>query len=765
MPTVQSTLLLNQDWRLMVLAAFVCLGGTAIARVLLRYAVRGREAGQARRCNLFQAACAVTVGLTVWASHFLALRALPIDGPIGYDLTCAAASLAIVTVSMLVSVRMLFMGSGPVWRGGAVVVRVLGAVGMHVVAMSALRFSGHLQLDPVMTGAAGVAGLMLSGLTMYFSGRQKVWGTVVGGIAGVASVAALYLISIAGARITPDPSIVLPASALSETVILTWIAGVIGALMITAAAVAAFVYSSRTSAMAQVREAIDTMPDGLAFFDADDRLVLWNARYAEVNRELGSSLRAGMMFREILEIGLDQGLYFDAVGREAQWLNERLATRREASRTMEQAMADGRWLRIQDRRSVGGGIVTVANDITDLKADAHALAQARDEADAANLAKSQFLANMSHEIRTPLNGVIGVAQALSRTQLDREQREMLNLIESSGHTLQTLLSDILDLARVESGRLQIMAEPFDLDRAIREAAQLYSATAADKGLQFFVEVAPEAQCWVRGDVVRLKQILTNLVSNAVKFTSAGFISMTVAPGPERDGRPTLRFSVEDTGIGFDSAARERLFGRFEQADGGITRKFGGSGLGLSICKQLASMMNGELDCESEPGGGSAFFLTLPFEPIAAPEAVEDHAPTRLGDVIPTLRVLLADDHATNRKVVELILAQAPVELTAVENGAEALDAYRGGDFDLVLMDMQMPVMDGLEAIREIRLHEAALGIEPAAIVMLTANALPEHVASGAAAGADRHLSKPFNAADLLSLVMDVAVGGPKALAA
>jgi signal transduction histidine kinase/CheY-like chemotaxis protein len=756
---------MNQDWRLMTLAALVCLGGVAIARVLLRYAVRGKEAGDTRRFEIFQAACAVTVSLTMWSAQFLALRALPIEGRIGYDLLGAAGSLTIITAAMLVSVRMLFMGSGPAWRAGAVVVRTLGALGMVIVAVAALRFSGHIHLDPVTTGAATFVALIFSGLTMYFSGRQKTWGHVVGAVMGLVSIAALYLITIAGARITADPGIVLPPATLSETLILTWITGLVGALMIMAAAAAAFICITRSNAMARVREAIDTMPDGLAFYDADDRLVLWNAHYAEVNRELGPVLRPGMMFRELLDAGLSQDLYPDARGREQAWAGERMAARRGASQTVEQEMADGRWLRIQDRRTAGGGVVTSVNDITDLKHDARALVEARDAADAANLAKSQFLANMSHEIRTPLNGVIGVAQALSRTKLDREQREMLDLIESSGHTLQTLLSDILDLARVESGRLEIMAEPFDLGRAIREAAQLYSATAADKGLQFFVEVAPEAQVWVRGDVVRLKQILTNLVSNAVKFTSSGFISLTVAPGPDRDGRATLRFSVEDTGIGFDSAARERLFGRFEQADGGITRKFGGSGLGLSICKQLAGMMEGELDCESEPGGGSAFFLTLPFVPVAAPAAVEDHTAARLGDVIPTLRVLLADDHATNRKVVELILAQAPVELTCVENGAQALDAYRGGDFDLVLMDMQMPVMDGLEAIREIRLHEAVMGREATPIIMLTANALPEHVASGAAAGADRHLSKPFNAADLLGLVMDVAVGGPKALAA
>ena len=756
---------LNHDWRLMAVAALVCLGGIAMARVLLQQARRRLGQGDTRRFEVFLFGCAAAVGLTLWASHFIALRAFQIDGRVGYDLGGAASSLIVMVAAMYASVRLLFMGQGLAWRGAAVAVRTGGLLVMHLVALAALRFDGHLQIDPVATGAGAVAALGFSAATMYFSQLRTVRGYAIGGVAGLASVASLYLISVGGADVVMDPSVVLPAAALSETVMLTWAASVSGVVLVLAAAVTGFVYWSRMTAMGQLREAIDAMPDGLAFYDADDRLVLWNQHYAAVNPEVATVLRAGLSFREILDIGLAQNLYPDAAGREAEWVEGRLAARSAGSRTMEQEIADGRFLRVQDRHTAGGGIVTVTNDITDLKRDARALAEARDAADAANLAKSQFLANMSHEIRTPLNGVIGVAQALARTELDGNQREMLDLIESSGHTLQTLLSDILDLARVESGRLEIMSEPFDLDRAIREAAQLYSATAADKGLQFFVEVAPEARVWVRGDVVRLKQILTNLVSNAVKFTSSGFISMTVAPGPSRAGQPTLRFSVEDTGIGFDSAARERLFGRFEQADGGITRKFGGSGLGLSICRQLALMMDGELDCESEPGGGSAFFLTLPFEPIAAPAPVEDHGGGRLGDVIPTLRVLLADDHATNRKVVELILGQAPVELTAVENGALALEACRSGEFDLILMDMQMPVMDGLEAVREIRLHEAVTGVDRTPVVMLTANALPEHVAAGAAAGADRHLSKPFNAQDLLGLVMDVAVGGPKALAA
>jgi signal transduction histidine kinase/ActR/RegA family two-component response regulator len=490
----------------------------------------------------------------------------------------------------------------------------------------------------------------------------------------------------------------------------------------------------------------------MAFYDAEDRLVLWNQRYAEANPELTSKLKAGMTFREIIQIGLDEDLYTDARGRQAEWIQERLESRRALTTTIEQRTTDDRWLRISDRRTAAGGIVTVCTDITDLKNDARALSEARDIAQSANSAKSQFLANMSHEIRTPLNGVIGLAQVLAKTSLSTQQAEMLELIQSSGRTLQALLSDILDLARVESGRLELANEPFHLGRAVREAAQLHESSAEAKGLQFFVEIDDQTDRWIHGDIVRVKQILTNLVSNAVKFTQTGFVSLTVAPGPDRDGTPTLRFSIEDTGIGFDSKTRERLFSRFEQADGAITRRFGGSGLGLAISRQLAEMMGGDLDCESEPGGGSAFILTIPFSPAEAPDAVPGLALEPASDEPPIVRVLLADDHPINRKLVEMILTGAHTELTSVENGAEAVQACRDRDFDIILMDMQMPVMDGLSATREIRLNEAVMGLGRTPIVMLTANALADHIASAEAAGADRHLAKPFDAAELLELI-------------
>ncbi len=505
-------------------------------------------------------------------------------------------------------------------------------------------------------------------------------------------------------------------------------------------------------ALDHIREAVDAIPDALGFYDPEGRLVLWNARYAEVNPELTAGLKVGMTFEEVLQIGLDAGIYADALGREAEWRAERLAARDNLSATLEQRCADGRWLRVQDRRTSAGGIVTLVNDVTDLKRDAQALAEARDAAQAANAAKSLFLANMSHEIRTPLNGVIGLAQALGQTDLDPDQRDILELMQSSSRMLLTLLGDILDLARIESGRLSLEDEPFDLAAAVNEAADLYRASAAAKGLALVVDVCPACPSWVRGDVVRLKQVVCNLVSNAVKFTEAGLIKLDAQCGAAPGGAPTLRLAVSDTGIGFDGAQKDRLFGRFEQADGAVTRRFGGSGLGLAICRQLAEMMGGDLDCESEPGGGSTFILTVPLNAAEAPVVTTPEAASRPTREAQAVRVLLADDHPTNRKVVELILASASVELTSVENGQQAVQAYREGTYDLVLMDMQMPVMDGLSATRAIRDFECEAERPITPIVMLTANALPEHVAAARIAGADRHLAKPFQAADLLALI-------------
>ena len=380
---------------------------------------------------------------------------------------------------------------------------------------------------------------------------------------------------------------------------------------------------------------------------------------------------------------------------------------------------------------------------------------ARYRAEAASRTKSEFLANMSHEIRTPLNGVVAMADALASSPLDAKEREMVEVIRSSGVTLERLLSDILDLARIESGQVTIEPTAFHLGDAVRGIAALSRLRADEKGIELKVDVDPAVDHVVMGDVVRVRQILTNLISNAVKFTEQGYVRMIAASGA--DGK--VRLEVTDTGVGFDASLKSRVFGRFMQADGSITRRFGGTGLGLSISRQLASLMGGELDCDSAPGQGSRFWLDIPLPPasVEAAEAVTVATVTGEEATDRPLRILLADDHPTNRKVIELMLAETGVELTTVVNGQEALEAVRGGGFDLVLMDMQMPVMDGLTATREIRAHEGRTGAARLPVIMLTANALAEHVEAGREAGADGHVSKPVTMQTLFAAI-EAALG-------
>ncbi len=757
MNTILNCLVQQHDWRILPFAGLVSVFSLLIALSLFD---RARNvARRSRRAYLI--AVPLVAGLGVWSTHFIGMKAYDVGVPVRYDISDTSLSLVVVIVAFYIGMHLALVDGGRISRLVSALTCGLGVAAMHFIGMAGLRFSGATLSWNIPLVVVAVVG----GVLMVCSVTLLPWRTGVKRIIAATALAGqgicwLHFVAMSAVILTPTPGVILPTAAAAETTLNLWIGASIGVLAVIAAFLTGMVWWSRHSALGQLREAIEAMPDGLGFYDADDRLAIWNRRYAEVNPEVAAALKVGVTFQEILHAGLKAGIYPCAEGREQAWIAERMANRRRPQGAMEQNVGD-RWLRVQDRRTAEKGTVTVCSDITDMKRDAQALAEAKEAADAANRAKSQFLANMSHEIRTPLNGVIGVAQALARTDLSEQQREMLDLIHSSSRTLQTLLSDILDLARVESGRLELGDEPFDLARATEEAAQLYAAAARDKGLQFVVEVAPEARIWVHGDAVRLKQILTNLVSNAVKFTAAGFVSLTVDAGPQG-----LRFVVQDTGIGFDAETRDRLFSRFEQADGEITRRFGGSGLGLAISQELAAMMGGGLGCESEPGSGAAFILTLPLRPAEAPAAP---TPTIVASADPgfaennrRLRILVADDHPTNRRVVELILDQEAVDLVSVEDGAQAVEACRASTFDLVLMDMQMPVMDGLTATREIRLHELAMGTSPTPIVMLTANALSEHIAAGIDAGADRHLSKPFSVEALLAMVAELTSDAPQA---
>ncbi len=412
--------------------------------------------------------------------------------------------------------------------------------------------------------------------------------------------------------------------------------------------------------------------------------------------------------------------------------------------------ADGKPLRL----------IGVMKDVTERRQAQQALVAARDAAEAANRAKSDFLANMSHEIRTPLNGIVGVAAALGRTRLTAEQAEMVELIQTSGAALETILTDILDFSRIEAGRLKLRIERFELGGCLRSAANLFATSARDKGLTFSVGVGQGAEAMFEGDAGRIRQVLFNLLSNAVKFTREGGIEVRAAVIGETDDGAQVEISVADTGIGFDEATKARLFERFEQGDGSNTREFGGSGLGLAISRSLAEAMGGMLDAASTPGEGSRFVLSLPLKRAGAGNTMPEPA-AEAPALEQAPRVLLAEDHAVNRRVVELILDAADVELVCVENGRAAVEAARGGSFDLILMDMQMPEMDGLTAISAIRADEKRRRRPPTAIWGLSANALPEHAEASLEAGADGHLAKPVSAPALFQVLAEACAARPR----
>jgi signal transduction histidine kinase/CheY-like chemotaxis protein len=465
--------------------------------------------------------------------------------------------------------------------------------------------------------------------------------------------------------------------------------------------------------------------------------VLWNQKYAEIYHRSADLFREGVRLTDTLAVGVHRGDYPEAIGREDDWLKERLALLDKPGQRHQQRLADGRWVMIEERKTADGGTIGIRIDITEMKAQEARLQAALEQAQAANRAKGEFLANMSHEIRTPLNGVLGLADVLSRTRLDESQRRLLSTIMASANDLNVLLADLLDFSKLEAGKIDIAAAPFELAEVVYECAALFRANAAQKGLTLAASVAPDAEAQVIGDRTRLKQVLTNLLSNAVKFTEAGAVELNLMRRPGG----AYCFQVRDTGVGFDNVDAERLFERFEQEDGSTTRRFGGTGLGLSICRQLTELMGGTIEAQGVKGEGAVFTVTLP---LAAAPSVEDEC----DDGPDALRILAVDDNPINLKVVELMLETIGAEVATAQNGADAVEAVERGDFDLVLMDMRMPVMDGLCATRAIRQRE---GAPP--VIMISANNSADDRAASALAGVCAHIGKPYRVEELISTIM------------
>ncbi len=393
--------------------------------------------------------------------------------------------------------------------------------------------------------------------------------------------------------------------------------------------------------------------------------------------------------------------------------------------------------------------IAIGNDVTERKTSEQQLVAARETALAASRVKSQFLANMSHEIRTPLNGILGAVELLGRSDVSPEQAEYVEAIRTSGRTLLATLNDVLDISKIEAGKLELEAVPFSLPAAIEETARSFLPLARRKGLDLSWAVAPELPTRVLGDPVRFRQILNNLLGNAIKFTTVGAIKVRLTRGD--DGM--ILGSVSDSGPGIPPSRQLAIFEPFTQADGSTTRRFGGSGLGLAICRELIGRMGGRIWFECPPTGGTIFFFSAPL-----PEATLDRYPSSNPRIIVAprrsraLRILIAEDNPINAMIIRKILEQDGHTLTLVTNGKAALQALRTDRYDAVLMDVQMPEMDGLEATRRFRVSERERGTPRTPIVTLTANAMKGDEETCLEAGADAYLPKPVDKAALRALL-------------
>ncbi len=379
------------------------------------------------------------------------------------------------------------------------------------------------------------------------------------------------------------------------------------------------------------------------------------------------------------------------------------------------------------------------------------------ELELANAAKSRFLATMSHELRTPMNGIVGVAGALKKTPLTEAQTEMADLICRSADILERQLTDILDISKIEAGHVELDCEPFRLAEDVSKTLDLYAAAAREKGIEFARDISDNCLGYFMGDSVRIRQIVANLMSNAIKFTEKGKVEARLHMLDQFDNRCRLELEIKDTGIGMDEEVIQSIFEPFSQANHEIYKRFGGTGLGLSICKSFVEMMNGEIMVDSSPGKGTTFrcrFVLTRCEMSELPDTdtvTDGDESVRHADA----RVLIAEDHAVNRRVLELILQPLGYELFVVDNGHDAVEAVKATRFDLILMDLQMPVMDGLTAVREIRAEEKRLSREQSLIITVSANTSDEDRVAAETAGANAHVAKPVTPERLINVISEL----------
>ncbi len=513
--------------------------------------------------------------------------------------------------------------------------------------------------------------------------------------------------------------------------------------------------------VATVLEALQALNDGIAIYGPDDRQLFVNDVAYRRFQIYYQGMADGMTHMEALSAQLRHALPDASEKDIAEAAQEHFAYFQTGETYMSRT-EDGRTVMATFRQMSRGRKAGISVDVTDLRRRERELEKAKKAAEAASLSKSAFLANMSHEIRTPLNGIMGMAQVLEGTELDKQQREFISTILESGKTLMALLNDVLDLSKIEAGKFDIVPTDASVHHMLRRQMRLWKPRAEEKGLDLTLAFDAELPSYLAFDTVRVQQCVSNLVSNAIKFTAEGSVEIFTTAKPMVDGAYMVEVRVKDTGPGMDAETLGRLFKPFAQADETIQRVHGGSGLGLSITRRLAELMGGTASATSEPGRGSTFCITFRGDAARTqPEAGVTARPSRGSDIREmlkqsNLRVLLVDDHPINRQVASLFLRPFNMRVVEAVNGAEALSALERETFDVVLLDMHMPVMDGPTAIAKIRASNEPWADIP--VIALTADAMSGDRERYLGMGMNGYLSKPLAERDLLSEIARVRDG-------
>ena len=509
-------------------------------------------------------------------------------------------------------------------------------------------------------------------------------------------------------------------------------------------------------------KALDVLNDGIAIYDHDEKPIMLNSttrrRFGGIYEEMKAD---NISYREALERRIRRSTP-DASEDEIQAFTDKYHAYFHSGETYTSPADDGSMVKITFREMPNGMRAAISVDVTEELDNAAALKKAQLAAEAASESKSAFLANMSHEIRTPLNGIMGMAQVMNTTDLSDDQREYMTTILESGKTLTALLNDVLDLSKIEAGKLDISPVDADLHHILRRIRKLWLPRAEEKGLELRLGFDGDLPSFLSFDPVRVQQCVSNLVSNAIKFTQKGRVEIFASARSTADGAQLIEICVSDTGEGMDEATLSGLFQPFAQADETISRKHGGTGLGLSITRRLAEMMGGGAAASTELGRGSEFTVSFSaMQPAAKPrrraaDTSESQTHQREQLKASNLRILLVDDHPINRQVANLFLRPFNLHVVEAVNGEEALRALEQEEFDVVLLDMHMPVMDGPATIKHIRASEAKWNSVP--VIALTADAMSGDRERYLGMGMDGYLSKPLAERELISEVLRVLGG-------